>query len=48
MPNLWTQTTQAIYELFNGPRTVDKEFEEKNSELKRKIKELEVKLPKKK
>ena len=34
MPNLWTQTTQAIYELFNGPRTVDKEFEEKNSELK--------------
>ena len=34
MPNFWTQTTQAIYELFNGPRTVDTEFEEKQAELK--------------
>ncbi len=34
MPNFWTQTTQAIYELFNGPRTVDTEFEEKQTELK--------------
>ena len=32
MPNFWSQTTQSIYELFNGPRTVDTEFEEKQKE----------------
>ena len=26
MPNLWTKTTQMIYEAFKGPRTVDIEF----------------------
>ena len=33
MPNKWTKATQAIYEFFNGPRTVDTEFNLKVEEL---------------
>jgi hypothetical protein len=34
MPNLWTKTTQIIYEAFKGPRTVDVEFNGKYDEIK--------------
>ena len=34
MPNLWTKTTQIIYEAFKGPRTVDIEFNGKYEEIK--------------
>ena len=34
MPNLWTKTTQMIYEAFKGPRTVDIEFNGKYEEIK--------------
>ena len=34
MPNLWTKTTQLIYEAFKGPRTVDIEFNGKYEEIK--------------
>ena len=34
MPNLWTKTTQIIYEAFKGPRTVDIEFNAKYEEVK--------------
>ena len=34
MPNLWTKTTQIIYEAFKGPRTVDIEFNSKYEEIK--------------
>jgi hypothetical protein len=34
MPNLWTSTTQKIYEAFYGPRTKDSEFDTKVEELK--------------
>jgi len=34
MPNLWTSTTQKIYEAFYGPRTIDSEFNNKVEELK--------------
>ena len=34
MPNLWTKTTQIIYEAFKGPRTVDMEFNGKYEEIK--------------
>lgn len=40
MPNFWTTTTQAIYEAFNGPRTVDVEFDTKVKELKKVVKEM--------
>ena len=33
MPNKWTKATQAIYEFFYGPRTVDVEFNSKVEEL---------------
>ena len=42
MPNFWSQTTQSIYELFNGPRTVDTEFEEKQKELKASIESMGI------
>ena len=34
MPNIWTKTTQLIYEAFKGPRTVDIEFNGKDEEIK--------------
>ena len=34
MPNLWTKTTQMIYEAFKGPRTIDIEFNGKYEEIK--------------
>jgi hypothetical protein len=34
MPNLWTSTTQKIYEVFYGARTIDTEFNNKHEELK--------------
>ena len=34
MPNLWTKTTQMIYEAFKAPRTVDIEFNGKYEEIK--------------
>jgi hypothetical protein len=34
MPNLWTQTTQKVYEVFYGPRTKDTEFDIKIDEMK--------------
>ena len=34
MPNLWSSTTQKIYEAFYGPRTKDTEFETKVEEIK--------------
>ena len=34
MPNLWTKTTQIIYEAFKGPRTIDIEFNGKYEEIK--------------
>jgi len=34
MPNFWTKTKEKIYELFNGPRTKDLDFDKKLEELK--------------
>ena len=34
MPNFWSTMLQQAYECFNGPRTVDYEFEKKAQELK--------------
>ena len=34
MPNLWTNTTQKVYEVFYGPRTRDTEFDIKVDEMK--------------
>lgn len=34
MPNFWSSMLQQAYECFNGPRTVDYEFEKKAQELK--------------
>lgn len=34
MPNFWSSILQQAYECFNGPRTVDYEFEKKAQELK--------------
>ena len=34
MPNLWSTTLQQLYECFNGPRSVDYEFEKKAQEFK--------------
>jgi hypothetical protein len=33
MPNFWTQNMQKIYECFNGPRTIDYDFDKKKQEL---------------
>ena len=40
MPNFWSTTTQMIYEAFNGPRTVDIEFNAKVKELKDAVSEM--------
>lgn len=34
MPNFWSNTTQKIYEIFQGPRTKDTEFDAKVEEMK--------------
>ena len=34
MPNLWSTTLQQLYECFNGPRSIDYEFEKKAQEFK--------------
>ena len=34
MPNLWSATLQQLYECFNGPRSIDYEFEKKAQEFK--------------
>lgn len=34
MPNFWTKTSQSLSESLNGPRTKDKEFDNKVEELK--------------
>lgn len=35
MPNLWTSTTQRIYEAFNGPRARDLEYDAKIDEVRK-------------
>jgi hypothetical protein len=35
MPNLWTTTSQRIYEAFNGPRARDLEYDAKIDEVRK-------------
>jgi hypothetical protein len=41
MPNLWSTTTQKLYEAIAGPRTKDAEFDLKQEEFKQMEKSME-------
>ncbi len=41
MPNMWTNIKQELKEAFAGPRTVDKEFDEKVEELHQMVNSVE-------
>ena len=41
MPNMWTNLKQELFEAFSGPRTLDKEFDEKVEELHKMVNSVE-------